>query len=256
MKQTSIKQQSYNELENLLGDVSYRVINGKKSPVSNVATFESRSKGGSTRAKENLESGYWEEFTKKYSSENGKKNIKYAHTPEAKQKHKESTLYIVEQLSLDGTHIKFWTGTSSFDNSGFIYGTVKFHCVKNTEYKGYKWRFEKKSAKGEFRPSQWTFDTINPIALSCSTKVEFKEKYPYVVSKARELGIYDDITKHMKRPFRWAENTIINEALKYNERGLFQKGAPGAYKSAKKLGIFDKVCFHMKEPAINQFTKK
>ena len=199
MKKTSIKQQSYNELECLLGADSYRVKNGKKSSVSKVATFESRSKGGIKSGNKNKESGHWADIQKKYSSENGKKNIKHTKTKVAKQKQKESASYIIEQLSLDGTHIKFWNGTSSFDDSEFNYSTIKSHIQNNTSYMNYKWRFEKITNK-KHRKSEWDANKIKEVALLCSYKAEFKKKYQQAYNKAKQLGIFAEVTNHMKRP--------------------------------------------------------
>ena len=47
------------------------------------------------------------------------------------------------------------------------------------------------------------------MALLCSYKAEFKTKYQQAYSKAKELGIFTEVTKHMKRPK--AKNQYTNK---------------------------------------------
>lgn len=199
MRKLGNRHKAYNEIESALGECSFKHKNGKKSPVSNVATFESRSRGGIVSGNKNKESGHWAKVQLKFSSENGKKNIKYTQTKEARTKAIESASYIIEQLSLDRTHIKFWNGIKSFDDSGFTYASIKKHIQNQTKYKGYLWRFEKISNKNH-KKSEWTTKKIKEVALVCSYKAEFKSKYQQAYWKAKELGIFDSVTKHMKRP--------------------------------------------------------
>jgi hypothetical protein len=77
-----------------------------------------------------------------------------------------------------------------------------------TEYKGYFWRYKKTTNKNH-RKSEWTDIKIKEVALLCSYKAEFKTKYQQAYSKAKELGIFTEVTKHMKRPK--AKNQYTNK---------------------------------------------
>lgn len=174
-------------------------INGKNYPVVKQATFSSRSNGGKTRIIQNKKSGYWEEMTKKYSSINGKKNIKHTKTKYALLAQKNSATWTFEQLKEDGSVVKTYRGVKSFDNTKYTYASVRFHCDTKTLYKGYYWRIKNKTNKNH-KKSQWTESSIKKAAKECSYKAEFKGKYQSAYHLAKRLGIFDEITKHMKRP--------------------------------------------------------
>jgi hypothetical protein len=173
-------------------------INGKNYPISKQASFSSRSKGGNTRVIENKESGYWIRITEKYSSDNGKKNIKHTKTKYAILAQKNSASYIIEQLKNNNV-VKTWYGTRSFNNTEFTYKSVKAHIKTKTIYKGYFWRYKKITNKNH-RKSIWDIDMIKDAALLCSNKAEFKRNYQQAYYKAKEFNIFDEVTKHMKRP--------------------------------------------------------
>jgi hypothetical protein len=182
-------------------------INGKNYPISKQATYKSRSSGGKTRVMQNKKSGYWVEMTEKYSSENGKKNIKHCQTKYAKIAQQNSASYIIEQVK-NNSVVKTWKGTKSFKGSQFNYATIKKHIQNKTEYKEYFWRYKKTTNKNH-RKSEWTDIKIKEVALLCSYKAEFKTKYQQAYSKAKELGIFTEVTKHMKRPK--AKNQYTNK---------------------------------------------
>jgi hypothetical protein len=174
-------------------------INGNNYPVSKQATFKSRSDGGKTRVIQNKKSGYWDEMHKKYSSENGKKNIKYTKTKYALLAQKNSATWTFEQLKEDGTIVKTYRGKKSFDNTIYNFSSVRYHCDTKTLYKGYYWKIKTKTNKNH-KKSAWTKESIKKAAKECSYKAEFRRKYQQAYFLSKRLGIFDSITKHMKRP--------------------------------------------------------
>jgi hypothetical protein len=173
-------------------------INGINYPVTKQATTKSRSKGGNTRVKQNKESGYWNEITKKYSSENGKKNIMFTKTKYAILAQKNSATWSFSQIK-DGKTIKVWIGSSSFKNSLYTFNSVRMACYTGKEYKGYNWKI-KRSTNKKHRSSKWNIKSIKEVAKKCKSKAEFKKIYQQAYSLSKRLGIYEKITKHMKRP--------------------------------------------------------
>jgi hypothetical protein len=174
-------------------------INGKNYPISKQATYKSRSSGGKTRVMQNKKSGYWVEMTEKYSSENGKKNIKHCQTKYAKIAQQNSASYIIEQVK-NNSVVKTWKGTKSFKGSQFNYATIKKHIQNKTEYKEYFWRYKKTTNK-KHRKSIWTDIKIKKVAKQCSYKAEFRKNYQQAFYMAKQLGIFEEVTSHMKRPF-------------------------------------------------------
>jgi hypothetical protein len=203
----SYKQQTYDELENWLGNESYRVKNGKKCKEEKLGFWkhsdDERYQWALNGLKNAIQTGHesrrFIEQGRKLGNEYGKKNIKHCRTKTAVQKQKESASYIVEQLSLDGRHVKFWNGIKSFDDSEFNYKTIKIHIENNTPYMNYLWKFEKTSNK-KHKKSEWTCEKIKEVALLCSYKYEFKTKYQQAYHIAKKLNIFNDVTSHMKRP--------------------------------------------------------
>lgn len=203
----SYKQQTYDELESWLGDESYRVKNGKRCKEEGLGFWKHSTQerykwaldGLQKAIKSGHESGRFIEQGKRLGTKYGKESSKFLRTNHAIKKQKESASYIVEQLSLDGIHIKFWNGVKSFNNSEFNYSTIKKHIKNATPYMNYLWRFEKISNKNH-KKSEWTFEKIKEVALLCAYKAEFKIKYQQAYHKAKELNIFNEVTSHMVRP--------------------------------------------------------
>ena len=174
-------------------------INGKNYPVTKQATFESRSRGGMTNVKNN----HIQTLGKQWGSVCGKKygsdNIKHTNTKYARLAQRNSASYIFEQFKDDGTVVKTWKGKLSFKNSDYTFASVRNHCYFGTKYKGYNWRI-KKSTNKNHRTSVWNKENIKNVANECGYKAEFKQKYQQAYTMAKRLGIFEDVTKHMKRP--------------------------------------------------------
>jgi len=100
--------------------------------------------------------------------------------------------------------------------------------------------------------AKWTPETIAIEAKKYTSKSEFALNAPGAVKRARTLGIYKEICKHMKKPAKqnpkkvaWSEETLKLEALKYNSKSEFTSKRGSAVKVAKELGIYDSICDHM-----------
>ena len=173
-------------------------LNGINYPISKQASTKSRSRGGKTSGEQHKKSGHWDSILKKYSSENGKKNIKHTKTKYAILAQKNSATWSFAQIK-DEVTIKVWKGTASFKNSTFNFNSVRMACYTGKEYKGYNWKI-KRSTNKKHRSSKWNIKSITEVAKKCKSKAEFKKLYQQAWSLSKRLGIYEKITKHMKRP--------------------------------------------------------
>lgn len=100
--------------------------------------------------------------------------------------------------------------------------------------------------------AKWTPDTIWEEAKKYVNKSDFALKAPGAVKTARKLGIYKEVSQHMKKPVEqnlkkvvWSEETLRLEALKYTSKSEFNSKRGSAVKAAKKLGIYESICEHM-----------
>lgn len=120
------------------------VINGKNTPVTKVATFESRSNGGKT----NLVNNHIQSLGKQWGAITGKKwgkeNWKHLKTKESIAKQAKSASDIVIQMDMNGNAIRRWNSLNDAKRSEF-----KFHAGHISEccnglkkqYRGYLWKF-------------------------------------------------------------------------------------------------------------------
>ena len=95
---------------------------------------------------------------------------------------------------------------------------------------------------------KWTPEEIKKEALKYNTVGDFVKNSSAAYKKARDLGIFDDVTSHMERTNRkWTPEEIKKEALKYNTLGDFAKNSTTAYQRARNLGIYNDVTSHMEK---------
>lgn len=78
-------------------------------------------------------------------------------------------------------------------------------------------------------------------ALECSTKGEFKKKYPIEYRVSWEQCWLEEYVwlKRAKRKSKWTESACREEAKKYRTRLDFYKGSQQAYRHASKNGWLD-----------------
>lgn len=102
--------------------------------------------------------------------------------------------------------------------------------------------------------NKWTTETIAAEAKKYTSKSEFILNAPGAAKRAKTLGIYKEICKHMKKPVKqslkriiWSEETLRLEALKYTSKSEFNSKRGSAVKAAKKLGIYESICEHMSD---------
>ena len=96
-----------------------------------------------------------------------------------------------------------------------------------------------------------TPEEIKKEALKYNTVGDFVKNSNRAYQKARNLGIYNDVTSHMekiyRKPINWTPEEIKKEALKYNKLSDFIKNASGVVIKALKLGIYDDVTSRMEK---------
>lgn len=96
----------------------------------------------------------------------------------------------------------------------------------------------------------WDEKNIRELAKVLDNRTIFQKKYSGAAKMAKKLGIYNEITKHMKYMVKpnntWTEKMVLDISSKFQTRGEFQKKAHDAYLAARRLGIMERVTKHMK----------
>lgn len=198
-KQTKFAKE-YNAIRSLHSVDHYQcTINGKNYPISKQCNFNARSKGGKNSYMIKKSSGLDKELGKVIGTKYGKDNIKHTKTKYAILAQRNSASYVYEKVKEDGNIVKTFIGKKSFIGSQYNINSVTKHCHFGTMYKGFYWRIKKKTNKNH-RKSEWNAKMIKKVAKECSYKAEFKQKYQQAYFLSKRLGIFEDITKHMKRP--------------------------------------------------------
>ncbi len=92
-------------------------------------------------------------------------------------------------------------------------------------------------------------DNVRKEALLYKTKTEFKTLASKAWVKAKEFGIYEEVTAHMKRPpstkIKYSIKELKTEALKYKTRKTFRASNVDMYRSAERRGYLNEICGHM-----------
>jgi hypothetical protein len=99
-----------------------------------------------------------------------------------------------------------------------------------------------------------TKEDVIKKAKECNDYTIWSREYSHYQWKAKELGIHDEITKHMPKKIvkrNFTKTQLEEEALKYNTRNEFKKGNSSMYIYSHKLGIMDDICKHMNRPPVS-----
>ncbi len=97
-------------------------------------------------------------------------------------------------------------------------------------------------AKKDQTWTQEEIDKIPDVAKKYKTRAEFSKNDPRTVRKARSLGIWDDITKHMKHgKAEIPESEIRKAAAKCESSGDFNQKHPNMYQKAARLKILQEL---------------
>jgi predicted GIY-YIG superfamily endonuclease len=116
-----------------------------------------------------------------------------------------------------------------------------------------------KKMMGLITEIKWTEDAIRDIALTYSSKTEFKNKSPRAWEVARSKGneFYDSVTSHMIKPIKNSEEYLRDVAKKYNVKQEFKDKDSAAHTAARKLGkeFFDGITSHMIDGRTQQEVK-
>jgi len=95
----------------------------------------------------------------------------------------------------------------------------------------------------------WTYEKCKNLALKCTSRMDFKNKYsfPYVISIRN--GWLDEICSHMieirKPKGYWTYEKCKIIALKYDTRTDFNVNDKGCYLQSHMNGWLDDICSHM-----------
>jgi hypothetical protein len=82
-------------------------------------------------------------------------------------------------------------------------------------------------------PYKWTLDALKSAAEQCSTRGEFKARFPGGYNQAIKYKALDSICAHMTSRYQtWDDEALQAEARKYSTRAEFRAGSPNAYAAA------------------------
>jgi hypothetical protein len=117
--------------------------NGFNTPVSKVATFESRSKAGMTNIINNHIQSLGKEYGPIFGKKYGKNNIWFARTKEGIKNQVKSASMKVYQLDFNKNLIKLWNSLNDAKRAGYHAGHISECCNGlKPQYKGYLWKFK------------------------------------------------------------------------------------------------------------------
>ena len=92
---------------------------------------------------------------------------------------------------------------------------------------------------------KYTEADIREIAAECETLSEFNRLHGAALKRAKALGIFDEVTSHLKKGTAWEYREIHQEALKYDSPSGFLQGCSSAFCAARRMDIMKDVCSHM-----------
>ena len=96
----------------------------------------------------------------------------------------------------------------------------------------------------------WTYDRCKEKSLECTSRMDFKKKYPYPYVLSIKNGWLDEFCSEMKEIRKpkgyWTFEKCKEIALKYNTRTEFNINDKGCYLQAQINGWLDDICSHMK----------
>lgn len=92
----------------------------------------------------------------------------------------------------------------------------------------------------------WTKDILVPLALECSNKKEFRQKYPQAFSAASKKPFFKEITAHMVSLHEsWSEERLICVALQCETKKELSEKFPKAYSRIIPRDDCEKFFSHM-----------
>lgn len=94
----------------------------------------------------------------------------------------------------------------------------------------------------------WTFVRCQEVALKCSTKTQFRKKYPGAYSAVLKSKWMDKVSSHMIKPLgqKWTFAVCKKLALECKSKDEFSKKYCSAYYRSLKKGWMKKISKHMK----------
>ena len=137
---------------------------------------------------------------------------------------------------------KYKNKTEFRDKSSAAYCAARKHMAKEEIFSHMP---QRKSVDAQV----WNRDKLIDTAKKFKNKTDFSKTYPGAAKRAKTLGIYDEITKHMDYKVRpngtWTPEMVYKISMKYKTRGQFQSHERQAYQAARRLNIMDEACRHM-----------
>jgi len=99
---------------------------------------------------------------------------------------------------------------------------------------------------------KWTEESIREVALKCDNVASFFKNYNQAYAKSKLLGIFEDITSHMKRGHEpqgfWTELKVREVAKEFKTIAEMRKSYSRAVDVARKIGILNDLFPSKKKP--------
>ncbi len=105
---------------------------------------------------------------------------------------------------------------------------------------------------------KYSKDIVRIIAKEIKTLNDFKNLYGGVYNAAKDMDIFDEVTKHMISKIHkpYTKEEILKIALKYNTIKDFKENDGSAYVVGRKLGILDEMTQHMERYYHKPYTEQ
>jgi predicted GIY-YIG superfamily endonuclease len=116
------------------------------------------------------------------------------------------------------------------------------------KYKSNGWNILNKRKGGGLGGNtiKWTIDMIKEVADKCTTREEFKDKYPGAMNASKQKKIYEEVTKHMDYQLVYYKiEDIVLTAKNYETIQKFRKENEYMYHYVNRNNLEDQVYGHM-----------
>lgn len=150
--------------------------------------------------------------------------------------------------------LRKWTKESCSKIAAKFDNRSAFQCAYSGAYRSARQNGWLNEITKHMKPKQkargyWTLERCMEVAKKCTTKKEFRKRFPAAISAAEKKGFMKKICGHMteerKPPGYWTKDRVKKEALKFKIRGDFRDGSATAYGIAVNDGYLDEICGHM-----------
>lgn len=149
----------------------------------------------------------------------------------------------------------FWTKNKLIKEARKYKNKTEFHSKNSAAYSAARKHVAKEEIFAHMPQRKsvdaqiWDRSKLIETAKKFKNRTDFSKTYPGAAKRAKALGIYDEITKHMDYKVRpngtWTPEMVFRISKKYKTRGEFQSGERQAYQAARRLNVMEEACKHM-----------